>query len=162
VKAAKAAAEPLRLEPVENGSEMMMLPEDREAFAAWQPEREAQYALVSNLDSLFLLRRNLKTLIDPKDASRQVAGEKGMAAAGSLTDLPSPAIVDRGRVVGLWEYDPGTESIACTSFVKKDRGMQDAVKKTEDYIRTQLGDARAFSLDSPKSRQPRIAALRQG
>jgi len=27
-------------------------------------------------------------------------------------------------------------------------------------VRDELGDARSFSLDSPKSREPRIAALR--
>jgi hypothetical protein len=31
----------------------------------------------------------------------------------------------------------------------------------ENYIREQLGDARSFSLDSPKSRTPRIEALRK-
>jgi len=31
-----------------------------------------------------------------------------------------------------------------------------------EQLRTQLGDARSFSLDSPKSRVPRIEALRKG
>jgi hypothetical protein len=35
-----------------------------------------------------------------------------------------------------------------------------AVAHTEAYVRDQLGDARSFSLDSPKSRAPRLAALR--
>jgi hypothetical protein len=39
--------------------------------------------------------------------------------------------------------------------------MKEAVAKTETYIREQLGDARSFSLDSPKSRAPRIVALRK-
>ena len=79
----------------------------------------------------------------------------------SLQDLPSHAIVDRGRLVGLWEYDPATESIAWMSFVKKDKALQQAVTRTENFVRDQLGDARSFGLDSPKSRAPRIAALRQ-
>ncbi|MGB6947512.1 MAG: hypothetical protein WBE37_34250 [Bryobacteraceae bacterium] len=78
-----------------------------------------------------------------------------------MTDLPSHAIVDRGRLVGLWEYDPATDSIAWLSFVKKDQALQEAVTRTENFVRSQLGDARSFSLDSPKSRVPRIAALRK-
>jgi hypothetical protein len=30
----------------------------------------------------------------------------------------------------------------------------------EEFVRGELGDARSFSLDSPKSRVPRIQALR--
>jgi hypothetical protein len=78
-----------------------------------------------------------------------------------LADLPSHAILDRGRVVGLWEYDMSTSSIAWVAFVKKDKALQEAVTRTERYVREQLGDARSFSLDSPKSRAPRIEALRK-
>jgi len=69
--------------------------------------------------------------------------------------------VDRGRIVGLWEYDTQSESIVYASFVKKDLLLKQAVAATEEYIRGQLGDARTVSLDSPKSRAPRIEALRK-
>jgi len=161
VKAAKTAVEPLKLEPVAAGDERMLLPVDRTAFETFRPPKDPQYALVSNLDSMFLLRRDLKTLLDPKDMDRQVVTDKGCGALGGLMDLPSPAILDRGRVVGLWEYDPESESIAWTAFVKKDRALQEAVARMDEYVRTQLGDARSFSLDSPKSRRPRIEGLRK-
>jgi hypothetical protein len=161
VKAAKAAVEPLKLEPMAAGSDRMLLPADRVAFEAFRPPKEPHYALVSNLDSLFLLRRGLQPLIDPKDMDRQVVTDKGCGALGGLMDLPSPAILDRGRIVGLWEYDPEAESIAWTAFVKKDRALQETVARMEEYVRTQLGDARSFSLDSPKSRKPRIEGLRK-
>jgi len=45
--------------------------------------------------------------------------------------------------------------------VKKDRALQEAVTRTENYVREQLGDARSFGLDSPKSRAARISALRK-
>jgi hypothetical protein len=64
-------------------------------------------------------------------------------------------------VVGLWEYDKSTNSIAWMAFVKKDKALQEAVARTEQYVREQLGDARSFSLDSPKSRAPRVDALRK-
>lgn len=43
----------------------------------------------------------------------------------------------------------------------KGRDLTSAVKTTEAFVREQIGDARSFSLDSPKSRAPRIAALRR-
>jgi hypothetical protein len=75
--------------------------------------------------------------------------------------LPNHAILDRGRLVGLWEYDTEKRSIAWTSFGIKDKTLDAAVEQTEKYIREQLGDARSFSLDSPGGRVPRIEALRK-
>ncbi|TMQ70113.1 MAG: hypothetical protein E6K80_09565, partial [Candidatus Eisenbacteria bacterium] len=89
-----------------------------------------------------------------------VFGGKSLVSLGGLSDLPSHAILDRGRLVGLWEYDPETSSIAWTSWVR-DPALKEVVAATEAFVRDQLGDARSFSLDSPKSRAPRIAALRQ-
>jgi hypothetical protein len=132
----------------------------REELASFRVPKSPQYALVSSLDGLLLLRRNLQSLLSAEDSGQQVAGEKGVKAVGGLMELPNNAIVDRGRVVGLWEYDPASESIAWSSFVKADSAMKAAVMATELAIREQLGDARSFSLDSPKSRAPRIAALR--
>lgn len=53
------------------------------------------------------------------------------------------------------------EREAAASFGVKDRALEAAVKETEAYVREELGDARSFSLDSPKSRAPKIAALRR-
>jgi hypothetical protein len=75
-------------------------------------------------------------------------------------DLPSHGIFDRGRLIGLWEYDIATGSIAWMTFAPADAALKKAVARTEEFVRTELGDARSFSLDSPKSRAPRIEALR--
>jgi hypothetical protein len=161
VKAAKAAVEPLKLEPIEAGSDQMLLPGERAKLEAYKPPKDPQYSLIGSIDSIVLLRRNLKALLDPKDYDRQVYLEKDSRALGGLTDLPSHGIIDRGRLVGLWEYDQSTESIAWMPFGKKDKAMQEVVTRTEKFVRDQLGDARSFSLDSPKSRAPRVEALRK-
>lgn len=157
-KAAKAAIEPLKLVPVEEGSALWTLPEDRERLQAFQAPKQAQYALVSLLDGVTLLKRNTRDLLDPEDAANPLFRMKAYSSAG-LTDLPSHGIFDRGRLVGLWEYDTASASIAWTSFVPKNRDLQKAVAETEEYVRNGLGDARSFSLDSPKSRAPRVEAL---
>jgi hypothetical protein len=38
--------------------------------------------------------------------------------------------------------------------------MEKAVARMEEFVRAELGDARSFSLDSPKSRAARIKQLR--
>jgi hypothetical protein len=161
VKAAKAAVESLKLEPLASGDDRLMLPGDRAKFEAFKAPKDSQYVLVSCLDAISLLRRDLKGLLDAKDLDRQVFVEKSSKPLGGLADLPSHAILDRGRLVGLWEFDTSTGTIAWTSFIKKDKALQDAVARTEQYVRDQLGDARSFSLDSPKSRAPRVEALRK-
>src|SRR5262249_33514158 len=127
VKAAKSAVEPLKLEPLEPTSERLMLPEDRAAFASFKPPKEAQYALVSGLDGISLLRRDLKGLLDAADLAREFFVEKKSRPAGTLDDLPSHAIVDRGRLVGLWEFDTATGSIAWWPFIKKDKDLEKSV-----------------------------------
>ena len=161
MKAAKAALEPLQLEPLEKGSDRLLLPGDRAKLDAFTSPQDPNYVLVSSIDSILLLRRDLQSVLDPKDRQRQVFVDKGTQPLSGLADLPSHAILDRGRVVGLWEYDTSSGSIAWTAFVKKSKALEDAVARMEQFVRDQLGDARSFSLDSPKSRAPRVAALRK-
>ncbi|HWY47234.1 MAG TPA: crosslink repair DNA glycosylase YcaQ family protein [Bryobacteraceae bacterium] len=161
VKPAKAAVEPLKLEPLKTSDDRMLLPDDRARLEAFKTPKDPYYVLVAGLDSIALLRRDLKGLLDPKDTDRQVFVDKDTKPLGGLADLPSHAILDRGRVVGLWEYDTATNSIAWLAFVKKDQALLEAVARTEQYVREQLGDARSFSLDSPRSRAPRVEALRR-
>ncbi len=159
VKAAKLAVEGLKLEPIEAGSDLLLPPDERAKFESFKVPKDPQYSLVSSLDTAVL--RNLKRFVDEADREREVFLEKDYRTLGSLDWLPSHAILDRGRVIGLWEFDTSTGTIAWTTFVKKNRDLEAAVKKTEAYVRDQLGDARQMSLDSPKSRSPRVEALRK-
>jgi hypothetical protein len=161
VKAAKAAVEPLKLEPLAADDHRFMLPGDRAQLEAFKRPKDPHYTLTSRIDSIVLLRRDLKGLLDAKDIDRQVFVEKDLEPLGALPDLPSHAILDRGRIVGLWEYDTAADSIAWIDFIKKDKAIEAAVARTEQYVREQLGDARSFGLDSPKSRAPRVASLRK-
>ncbi|MBI4910668.1 MAG: winged helix DNA-binding domain-containing protein [Acidobacteria bacterium] len=150
-KAAKAAIEALSLEPLEHGSDLLISTEDRAALESFTPPKSPQYVLASSLDSLALLRRTAGALMD------EVPGEK----PGAFFDLPHHGIFDRGRLAGFWQFDPETNTIAWSCFGRKDKAIEAAVKKTEAFVRDQLGDARSFSLDSPKSRAPKIAELRK-
>ena len=152
-KAAKAATEPLKVVPLQG--ELVALPEDQDAFSKFQIPKKPHYVLTGILDNVSHLRRAAGSLITAEDSDRELVRK------GSVPDLPGHAILDRGRVVGLWHFDPETGTIAWNSFVRKDRALEEAVARTEAFVREDLGDARTFSLDSPKSRAPVIAARRK-
>jgi len=159
-KACKAAIEPLKLVPLDAGSPRLLHPADLDALKSFKVPKEPHYKLVSSLDGISLLRRDLKSLLDTVDLERSVPVESGEKAISGLADLASHAILDRGRLVGLWEFDPAAKEIVWISFTKSDDAMKKAVAETEDYVRDQVGDARSFSLDSPKSREPKLKAMR--
>jgi hypothetical protein len=154
-KAARAAMDALKLIPIATGGESRMSAEDRGALADFEPPGEPQYALLTSLDGLGLFRRNLASLLGEEDQHR-ASGEKG------LKDWESHPILDRGRWIGSWEYDPGAKAVVWAVWVKKDKALEAAVRRTEEFIQRELGDARAYSMDNPKSRAVRIAKLRKG
>jgi hypothetical protein len=149
-KAARAAVEPLALEPLEAAGDLLISRELRDELAAFRAPAKPQYTLASGMDGILLLRRDLTSHFAEEDSKCRAPG----------ADLESHAILDRGCVAGLWEYDTATESIVWRSFAKADAALKKAVQRTEEFVRNDLGDARSFSLDSPKSRAPRIEAIR--
>jgi DNA glycosylase AlkZ-like len=161
VRATKDATAPLGLVPAEPGSERLLLPEDAAEFRAFKTPAKPQYALVSSLDTIAAARRDVKSLLDEKDRNRKVIADKVAVPVGGLSDLPSHAILDRGRLVGLWEFDPEAGAIVWATFGPKDKALEAAVRETEAFVRDDLGDARSFSLDSPRSRAPRLKSLRE-
>jgi hypothetical protein len=160
VKAAKDAVAPLDLTPIESGSDRLLLAEDAAAFKKFTAPRAAQYSLVSSLDAISAARRDVSTLVDPSDADRVARLTLGARPGGNLVDLQAHAILDRGRLMGYWEYDFDAQKIVWMTFMgRTDNALERAIADTETYVRDQLGDARSFSLDSPKSRRPKLEAL---
>lgn len=159
VKATKDALDLARLTVLEDG--WLILPEDLDEFQTFQMPSEPAYSLVTGIDSHLMARRDLPNLIAPEDVDRKQASEKGtIASVGSLQDMANHAILDRGRLIGLWEYDSIANEVVWTSFTPPDQALKTTIAETETFIRDQLGDARSFSLDSPESRKPKIEALR--
>ncbi|MFD0277759.1 DNA glycosylase AlkZ-like family protein [Kitasatospora sp. NPDC127111] len=143
-----------------DGSGLLMPPELVDAFAGFTPPAEPYYTLLAGIDGIHLLHRDLSRLVDPADAVRPLPAGKAGRSFGGEADPQTHVVLDRGRIVGFWEYDPERGEIVLQSFVSPDAALRAAVARTEAFVRDQLGDARGFSLDSPKSRAPKIAALR--
>jgi hypothetical protein len=158
--AATAKAAVVGLDLVDIGGGLLLSAADRAAFDAYERPAEPRYNLLAGIDALFLLRRDLSTLVEAADQARQLPGGRTTERVGSIIDLPDHAIVDRGRLVGLWQYDVEVGQVVWWTFEPATDALRAAVAQTEDYLREQVGDARSFSLDSPKSRAPRLSALR--
>jgi hypothetical protein len=160
-RAARAAAASLALAPLAEGDDRLIFPEDREALLAFQPPPEPHFVLTSSLDNITHLRRDVVGLLAASDLERRVFDEQGETLISGLADLPSHPILDRGQLVGLWEYDPAAQKIVWAAFRPQPQALLAEIERTEAFVRDQLGDMRSFSLDSPQSRQPRLAALRK-
>ncbi len=80
-----------------------------------------------------------------------------------VNGLNHHAIVAGGELVGVWEYDPETQSVV-TRVWNTDRPLRtrvaDAAAETERFVRQQLGDARLSAVDPPARRATRIAFCR--
>lgn len=156
ISATAARAATAHLDLIDIGDGNLLLSDYKKEFDAFSRPVEPDYRLVSALDPILHLRRDIPTLIsEDTDNPSQVK-------FGGLHELRANAIMDRGEIVGLWEYDPTAGDIAWFSWAPVSAALIDAVTLTEQFIRNELGDARLFSQDSPASRAERIAALRHG
>jgi hypothetical protein len=168
-KSARAAVAALGLVPFADGDERVVAAEDLAAIRATRMPKEPSVTLVPLLDNLSHARREVAGLLEAEDAKVKLYDAQGARPGGSLVDLPHHAIVDRGRIIGFWEYDVAAEdghgAIAWSTFASTGAAAKAAAKqavaRTEAFVREQLGDARSFSLDAPDTRGPRIAAVQK-
>lgn len=162
MRVCKALVADLKLVPLAAGDDRMMFEDDREALAKFKPSAKPQFALVSGLDGIVLLRRDLAGVLDPEDANKKAYIDRDKKPMGGLSDLPSHGIFDRGQLIGLWEFDSVKQEVVWATFNKAPPGLKKEIDRVQQFVRDDLGDARSFSLDSPESRVPRIEALRAG
>lgn len=160
-RAAQPACERAGLVSFGHGTELVSLPDAPDDFAEFVPPSAPVYRLVGGLDSLLLLRRGCSFWLDEADAERQVPVDKGMRPLSGLAELGSHAILDRGRLIGVWEFDSEAQQIVWSTWAPADAALRAEIAATEAFVRDELGDARSFSLDSPASRRPRLTALRE-
>ncbi|MDH6577551.1 crosslink repair DNA glycosylase YcaQ family protein [Kitasatospora sp. MAP5-34] len=156
---AKAAVAPLGLVTLP-GTDLLIPPQLADELASFSIPPDPAYTLLAGIDGLHLLHRDLSRLLDPADAALPVPGARAGRSFGGDADPQTHIVVDRGRIVGLWEYDTAEQEIVHQLFVPTDAALRDTIARTETFVRDQLGDARGFSLDSPRSRAPKITAIR--
>lgn len=160
VKSVKRCIEELGLAKVSIGSDLIGFPEDLEAFRKFKPVGNSDFRLVGSLDGLFLLTRDIKPFVEEDQWTTKTKGTSAGASLGADEDLIHHAIVDRGQLVGLWDYDPETHRIVSHCFIERTQELTEAITSTERFIREDLGDAKTFSLDGPSRRKSRLERLR--
>jgi hypothetical protein len=153
-KAALAAAGAVEVPTAAGAEPLWLLPDDVGRLTAFDAPEDEQIQLLAGTDSLFLLRRNAADLLAGEDRHQPVLESLALQA-----DLPDHPIVDRGRIIGLWQYEPAEERIVSWLFHGPTPAVTQRIAEVEAWIREDLGDFRAFSLDSPATRQKRIDAL---
>jgi hypothetical protein len=157
--AAKAAVAELDLQPVEE--DRLVRSADRAALDSFAIPSEPRYAFLGNLDSLLHLRRSTASILSTEDADRVRLQAPELLRTGVLAECDVHVIVDRGQVVGFWDYDPEAQDLV-DWFWEPPNAEYRAVRDSHaTWVRQELEDFRADSLDSPKSRRPRLQLLRR-
>jgi hypothetical protein len=161
-KGAKAATANLDLVPLPQDPELLILREELAEFEAFEAPEAPSYRLLSCLDTAILTHTDYSRLFTPEAYQRCLSFQGKDRVVGILKELGYNAIMDRGTVIGLWEYDSANKEIVRLTFEPETPALREEISRTRTFIADQLGDARTFSLDSPKSRQPKLDRLRAG
>ena len=167
VKAARAASQELgvvllgEVEGIEKAEERLLYPDDRDALLAFEVPRAPKVAFVAALDNLVHLRREVLAHLHADDAAIRAPGAGQKASVGALVDLEYHPIVDRGRIVGLWDWDGEQGELVWRTFAAAPKGAREEAAALSSYVAAELEDVRSFSLDSPTTRGKRLDALRK-
>jgi hypothetical protein len=161
VKAARAAAAEAFAVPVDEEGDRLLLLADRDELLAMDLPKEPRVAFVSSLDNIAAMRREVAAHLAEQDIDRAVPGKGQKGSVGALVDLEYHPICDRGRIIGLWDWDGVKGELVWSTFAKAPKGCGEAAEELAAYVKKELGDVRSFSLDSPESRVARVEALRK-
>jgi hypothetical protein len=142
--------------------EAWLLPRDMPAWRSFQGESGDGVALLPFRDPFVHMRHSPAILA--RDANVPVLdGTLKRARIADVNRLHHHTIVSGGHIIGVWEYDPKTESVL-TRLWSTDTGLRrrvaGAAADTARFIREQLGDAKISAVDPPAKRAKRLAFCR--
>ena len=121
--------------PTAAGEVLWMMPDDVERLAVFEEPAEEQIQLLAGTDSLALLRRNAADLLAEEGPEGERIAEKVLASLALQADLPDHPILDRGRIIGLWQYEPGKERIVSWLFHGATPAVTRRIAEVEAWIR---------------------------
>ena len=159
MKAAKVAVAELSLVPMAEDDGRLSFAADRNEILDTEIPKTPSYSFVGLLDNIQHPRRETMSLLTDEDAGIDVPDEKGTRPGGALSDLTYHPIIDRGRLIGLWDYDGLKNVLVYRTFGKAPASLVKSAEAIEKFMQEELGDVRTMSLDSPESRVERIEAL---
>ncbi len=167
LREARQALTALDAIPVGPDTDRLLPREDLAALHNDRPPRSdaPSVAFVPYRDHLTHLRRDL-AFVDPALGERRVPDwEHGQRQLSEVTRLHLPAILDRGRLIGFWDYDDQKGRIVWASLMPLDRSLRQAVydelAAMQSFIRDELGDARFNALDKERNRRQRLESIEE-
>ncbi|MBS1714258.1 MAG: winged helix DNA-binding domain-containing protein [Armatimonadetes bacterium] len=158
VQASKDAVAGLDL--VDVGDGLLLHRHDLKAFQGFEAPQAPTCVFVGPIDNVSHLRAGLADLIDPADGDLAVMGAKSSEKLSSVTELSNHAIYDRGRLIGVWDFDPSSQELVYAAWSGDRDFVAHRAQETRAFVAGQIGDARTFSLDSPVSRKHRIEGIK--
>jgi hypothetical protein len=105
-------------------------------------------------------------LTDPKHHAREVPqwGNTKPGTIGEARHMAMRSVLDGDALVGLWEYDPDSESVVLSTFdplpPKRRKAVQALAEDVAAFLRDDVGHACSFSLDTMDAVRERAARLK--
>ncbi len=153
---------------VEGWTEEAWMPIKAAAGPATARERPADgsLALLPFRDNFLYFRRGLRVFLD-KDARNATVldSTRRPAIVAELDSLHHHAIVLGGRLIGIWDYDPDTETVIWRTFGRPTTPTRDLIESTVEnlrrFIHTTLGDVAFYPFDRGRTRRERVESIRR-
>lgn len=122
--------------------------------------------LLSFEDNFLVLRGGPRTVTDAKHHERKLAvwGNTKGSTIGEAKHIASRSIVTGDGLVGFWEYDPDAGELVTTTFeplgAAQARELAALADETAAFLKSEIGHAKIFSLDSDDEIRKRAKALK--
>jgi hypothetical protein len=139
-----------------------LLPGDVARWQSFRGEGGDRVVLLPYRDPFVHVRRGPAVLARRPDAP-VLDGTLKRVRIAAVRTLNHHTILYGADLVGIWEYDPDTESVVTrvwSADARLRRRVADAAADAEDFIRQQLGDAKLSAVDPPAKRARRLAFCR--
>jgi hypothetical protein len=145
----------------------LILKRDLDALEATR-DPAGTVSLLSFEDNYLVLHDGPGIVADPRHHGRRVEqwGSSAAATLGTAQHLAHRTIILDGMVAGMWEVDPAGGGGVWQTFdpvpTKQKDALAAAVDDTARFLMTDVGHARAFSLDTMEEVQRRADVIKRG
>lgn len=142
---------------------LMCLPEHADGVGDAPP---GDWSLLAMLDPYTDHRNRMAWLAEPRHHDRELSlGGLKRRPISEMKTAWQRLVLCQGRIAGLWEFNPETEQVEVGLYEPAPNDTLDAlmaqVARVRDFLVSDLGHGRCFSLDTPAAMLKRVATVRE-